>query len=281
MVGRYVHVTVGGTTYRTYFESNGEGIPLVCIHTAGGDSMQYRHLLADEALAKRYRVIAFDMPWHGRSLPPEGWWHTEYKLTRRFFLEFIIAFCEALDLVPSKTVLMGCSMGGYIMLDMAHEHPGRFGGLIALQPRAHETSWMATVKYLTQPEVNPNNFIRPMIRSLTASTSPETCRREVEWVYAKSGPGVLAGDFHLALDHDLREVLGNIDAKRCGLYVVGGDHDWSCTREHTRELADQIRNLTEIRIPDVGHFPPSEHPDAFMEAIAPVLAELEERLQGE
>ena len=70
IVGRYVHVDIDGEMHRIYFEENGAGIPLVCLHTAGSDARQWRHLLVDEAFAKNFRIIAFDMPWHGKSNPP-------------------------------------------------------------------------------------------------------------------------------------------------------------------------------------------------------------------
>ena len=73
IVGRYVHVDIDGEMHRIYFEENGAGIPLVCLHTAGSDGRQWRHLLADEVFAKHFRIIAFDMPWHGKSNPPAGW----------------------------------------------------------------------------------------------------------------------------------------------------------------------------------------------------------------
>ena len=38
MVGRYVHVEIDGTPHRIYFEEAGQGIPLVCLHTAGSDA---------------------------------------------------------------------------------------------------------------------------------------------------------------------------------------------------------------------------------------------------
>ena len=72
MIGRYVYVDIGGEMHRIYFEENGVGIPLVCLHTAGSDGRQWRHLLADEEFAKSFRIIAFDMPFHGRSLPTAG-----------------------------------------------------------------------------------------------------------------------------------------------------------------------------------------------------------------
>src|SRR6202000_2419516 len=48
IVGRYVHVDIAGVMHRIYFEENGSGIPLVCLHTAGSDNRQWRHLLCDE-----------------------------------------------------------------------------------------------------------------------------------------------------------------------------------------------------------------------------------------
>ena len=72
MVGRYLRMDIDGIAHRLYFEEAGQGIPLVCLHTAGADSRQYRHLLADSEITKRFRVLAFDMPWHGRRRPTAG-----------------------------------------------------------------------------------------------------------------------------------------------------------------------------------------------------------------
>ena len=66
IVGRYIHVDVLGETCRIYFEECGQGIPLLCLHTAGSDGRQFRHLLNDAGVTDRFRVIAFDMPWHGK-----------------------------------------------------------------------------------------------------------------------------------------------------------------------------------------------------------------------
>jgi pimeloyl-ACP methyl ester carboxylesterase len=81
MIGRYVRLEIDGVPHRVYFEEAGQGIPLVCLHTAGADSRQYRHLLADPEITRRFRVLAFDMPWHGKSTPPDGWEQGEYRLT--------------------------------------------------------------------------------------------------------------------------------------------------------------------------------------------------------
>ena len=68
--GRYLYLDVEGVEHRVYFEEAGEGIPLVCQHTAGSDGRQWRHLLEDKDITSRFRVIAVDLPFHGKSLPP-------------------------------------------------------------------------------------------------------------------------------------------------------------------------------------------------------------------
>ena len=81
IVGRYVRTEIGGRPHRLYFEEAGEGITLVCLHTEGADARQWRHLLNDPEVTQYFRVPAFDMPWHGKSNPPDGWHREEYKLT--------------------------------------------------------------------------------------------------------------------------------------------------------------------------------------------------------
>ena len=47
IVGRYTNLELLGKPHRVYIEEAGEGIPLVCLHTAGSDTRQYRALMND------------------------------------------------------------------------------------------------------------------------------------------------------------------------------------------------------------------------------------------
>ena len=47
IVGRYFTMDVAGEPCRIYVEEAGTGIPLVCLHTAGSDARQFRHLLTE------------------------------------------------------------------------------------------------------------------------------------------------------------------------------------------------------------------------------------------
>ena len=57
IVGRYCHLELSGRPHRLYVEEAGSGIPLVCLHTAGADGRQFRHLLNE--LARRGKTILY------------------------------------------------------------------------------------------------------------------------------------------------------------------------------------------------------------------------------
>ena len=106
MMGRYFTLNIGGDACRIYMEESGSGIPLLCLHTAGSDSRQFRHILSNPDITSRFRVITFDLPWHGKSNPPKGFREQDYKLTVDGYKQIINAVCSALDL--DAPVVMGC-----------------------------------------------------------------------------------------------------------------------------------------------------------------------------
>ena len=135
ITGRYMHLDLFGRPYRIYVEEAGEGTPLLCLHTAGSDGRQYRGLMNDERVTRNHRVIAFDMPWHGKSSPPAGWHDEEYQLTSAQYTTMILEISTALEL--DRPILIGCSIGGRIALHLALEHPEHFRAIIGLQAGAH------------------------------------------------------------------------------------------------------------------------------------------------
>jgi len=272
MVGRYVHVEIEGESNRIYFEENGAGIPLVCLHTAGSDGRQWRHLLADEEYTKDFRIIAFDMPWHGKSNPPAGWNGEEYRLTTARYTQTIRAFCKALLL--EKPVVMGCSIGGRIVLNLAIEHPREFRALIGLEAADFQAPWYDT-DWLNRPDVHGGEVCAALVSGLIAPQSPQSARSETLWCYKQGGPGVFKGDLYFyRVDGDLRGRVEGIDTTVCPLYLLTGEYDFSCTPDDTRRTAATIKGASVTTMEQLGHFPMSENPEQFRRYIAPVLTEI-------
>jgi pimeloyl-ACP methyl ester carboxylesterase len=272
IVGRYVHVELGGRPHRLYFEEAGQGIPLVCLHTAGADGRQFRHMMTDLAITAHFRVLAFDLPWHGKSTPPEGWQREEYRLTTHAYTEAIRVFCAALAL--EKPVVLGCSIGGRIVLNLAIEHGGEFRALIGLEAADFQQPWYDT-SWLHRPDIHGGEVCAGLVSGLMAPQSPEVARWETLWHYMQGGPGVFKGDLHFyRVDGDLRDRVQRIDTKRCPLYLLTGEYDFSCAPEDTLHTARQIVGAETVIMEKLGHFPMSENPAQFRRHILPVLEKI-------
>lgn len=268
-IGRYLHLDLLGKPHRLYVEEAGQGIPLLCLHTAGSDTRQYRGLLNDPKILRDFRVIAFDLPWHGKSSPPAGWQNTDYLLTSNDYTRIILEVADALEL--ERPVAMGCSIGGRIVLHLALEHPERFRALIGLQSGAHVDPYY-DLNWLHRPDVHGGEVCAGIISGLVGPLSPEAERWETLWHYMQGGPGIFKGDLHFYVqDGDIRGRVAEIDTKRCPLYLLSGEYDYSCTPENTLDLVRRIKGAEATIMKGMGHFPMSENPDSFLSYLRPIL----------
>ncbi len=272
ITGRYMTLDVWGAEHRLYWEEAGEGIPLLCLHTAGSDGRQYRELLNDEEITRHFRVIAFDMPWHGKSSPPEGWEIEEYQLTTRKYIDLILAVSKALEL--DRPVVMGCSIGGRIVLHLAREHPDAVRCVIGLQSAGMVNPYY-DIDWLYKADVHGAHVCTGMVSGLVAPNSPSQHRWETLWHYMQSGPGIFKGDLHFyTVEGDVMEHIAEIDTSRCPIYMLTGEYDFSCSPEMSRKTAAAIPGARLQIMKGMGHFPMSENPEAFREYLLPVLEEI-------
>jgi pimeloyl-ACP methyl ester carboxylesterase len=100
---------------KIYYEESGKGIPVVLLHHFFATASQWKTYGPE--LAKKYRVIAVDLPGHGRS---------DYMDTTKVFLhkkatEYIIGLIDFLKL--DSIYLIGASSGGSITLQIATVRP--------------------------------------------------------------------------------------------------------------------------------------------------------------
>lgn len=274
VMGKYVYVEVQGIEYRIYFEENGKGVPLVCQHTAGADGRQWRHVLNDEEITSRYRAIAPDLPYHGKSLPPESveWWKQEYRLTKSFFIDFHVEFNHALGL--DKPVFLGASMGGNLAPDLALERPDEYRAVIGLEACVHRKGFAAVPPWWRHPRISNDVKVATMM-SMMAPSSPEKYRRETAWEYNQSATPVFFGDlYYYYIDHDLTGKAQQIDTSRVSVYLLTGEYDPGISPEVSRPLAEQIKGAKFNEMKGLGHFAASENYDAFKKYLMPILDEI-------
>jgi pimeloyl-ACP methyl ester carboxylesterase len=260
IIGRYLPITLEGAAHRLFVEEAGRGHPLLCLHTAGADSRQYRHVMNDAAVTERFRVVAFDLPYHGRSNPPDGWWLKKYRLTTASYLAIIRAVWQALGL--ERPVIMGCSMGGAILLKVAAEYQEELSGIIALESTAYAPGRYN--EFLHHPAIHGGELCASYTYGLNSPKSPEASRRENWWYYSQSGPGVYQGDVYFySLDWDAREDLKRIDTNRCKVALLTGEYDYSCTPAMSEAVAAAVPGSRLSIMQGMGHFPMIENYPGF------------------
>lgn len=275
VTGHYVTIDVQGGEYRVFFLENGSGQPLVCQHTAGCHNHQWRDLLEDEEITSRYRVIAYDLARHGKSDPPDNqeWWTEEYRLSTDFYTEFIMAFCDALEL--EKPIFMGSSFGGNVALDLALRHPDRFAGVIPVEAADYAPGFF--LDWWQHSHANAAQVSASGVWDLMAPQSPDQERWRT-WFYYTQGSEAFRGDLHYySVDHDLRGRLSEIDTGRCPVVMLTGEYDYLTPPEEGRRTASEIPGAEFIEMAGIGHFPMSENYPVFKPYLQRALSTLQNK----
>ncbi|HWX09584.1 MAG TPA: alpha/beta hydrolase [Gaiellaceae bacterium] len=104
------HVEVNGA--QLWVEDTGKGPAVVFVHGGLGDSRLWKPQA--RALADRFRCIRFDLRFFGRSEAPGAAWSA---------VDDVVGLLDALGV--ERAALVGLSMGGGIVLDVAVAHPDR------------------------------------------------------------------------------------------------------------------------------------------------------------
>jgi pimeloyl-ACP methyl ester carboxylesterase len=268
---RYLHLELGGLDHRIYVEESGppDGVPLLCLHTAGADARQFRGVLNDGEVLNASRIVAFDLPYHGKSSPPAGWQLGTYHLTAAGYADTVLAVSDALEL--HRPIVMGCSIGGRLVLYLAADHPGQVGGVIGLQSGGHVDPYYDT-GYLNRPDVHGGLACAGIVSGLIGPDASEQDRWETLWHYMQGGPGIFQGDLHFyKVDGDVRDRLAAVDTERCPVFLLTGEYDYSCSPADTLEVANAIPGAQMTVMTGLGHFPMSEDYQNFRQYLLPTL----------
>ena len=106
---KFEHKTYSASGIKMHYITAGKGKPLLFLHGVLADAMIYSNML--KPFAKKYKIIAVDLPCFGKSGTPKEVWDF------RDYAAFLNRFIASLGI--KKLVVMGHSFGGGIAFCMA------------------------------------------------------------------------------------------------------------------------------------------------------------------
>ena len=189
----------------------GRGDPAVCLHTAGADGRQLRHLLNDAAI-----TAALSRPRLRHAVARQVDCRPTAGSARSIASPRAATSSSIRRLLPRAAAR---AAGGHGLLDRRQasccssriEHAAEFRALIGLESADHQQPWYDT-SWLHRPDVHGGEVCAALVSGLIAPQSPDVARAETLWMYKQGGPGVFKGDLHFyRVDGDLRGQVGRID----------------------------------------------------------------------
>ncbi len=261
---------------RMRYADLGKGEPaVVFVHGLGGNWQSWLENLPCTATERR--AIAMDLPGFGMSEVPAG------GISIPALVGWVNELCERLCL--GRVALVGNSMGGLIAAEMAIAYPHRVERLALVAAAGISTATLRRRPTLTAGALgalvgaltaarNREFIARPRLRHLALSTvvrHPSRLRPELlsEIVQGSGRPTVLPA-LEAILDYDIRHRLSRI---RCPTLLVWGSEDILVPVEDAEEFERLIPNTRTRVLPDTGHCPMLERPEAFNAMLMEFLGE--------
>ena len=231
---------------------------LLFIHGAGGNG----ELWEEQAgfFEGKHSAFRLDLPGHGRSESPgEESIHAYAKWVR---------LCSEKLFSRKPFVLVGHSMGGAIVLDLAHNPQEGLKGIVLVGSGAKLSVTRAIFQMLSE---NPEAFFETLDRFAFSSTAPGTLKERVVRLTRQCPPSVIFNDFKACDLFDMRDRLPEIALPSL---VLCGEEDQLTPVKYSRYLHEHMTSSRLVVIPHGGHMVMAEQPDPVNKAIQAFLEPL-------
>jgi len=241
--------------------------------------------LVFDGLAETASVMAFDRPAFGltsRPLPSKA---TGVSYTPEAQSDLVIALIKKLGF--SKAVLVGNSTGGTMALLTALRYPQHVEGLVLVDAMIYSGYATSEIPAFIKPAMKALTPLFSRLMKLLITRLYDRNLRSFWYkkerldgeILAAFRSDLMTGEWsrafwelflethHLRLDDQLKTI-------RQPSLVITGEHDITVNTKESIRLAGELPFAELVVIPDCGHLPQEEQPEAFIAAVRKFLKEL-------
>ncbi len=260
--------------FKVHYRLAGNGKPLVVLLHGSFLSIRSWRSVFDR-LAESVSIMAFDRPGFGltsRPLPSKA---TGVSYTPEAQSDLVIALMKKLGF--NKAVLVGNSTGGTMALLTALRYPQHVDGLVLAGAMIYSGYATSEVPAFMKPVMKAMTPIFSRLMKFLITRLYDRNIRGFWYNKERLGSDVLSafrsdlmiGDWsrafwelfiethHLRLDERLKTM------SKPSL-VITGEHDLTVKTEESIRLARELPDAELVVIPDCGHLPQEEQPEAFV-----------------
>jgi pimeloyl-ACP methyl ester carboxylesterase len=246
---------------RIAYESAGEGdLAIVFVHGWSCDRTYFQHQF--DAFAGRYQVVAIDLAGHGESSVGRE------NSTIALFGADVAAVVKKLDL--KRTVLVGHSMGGDVVVAAARLLKGRVAGLIwvddykDLGPPSPDAEIEA---FAAQFKADFPGMADKVVRSLFRPDADPKLVDRIARDMASAPPQVGVTSIESSFKH-ARDIPGALAELKLPVIAINADNGPTDMESLARH------GVKAVVMPGVGHFLMIEDPQRFNSLLATAIEEI-------
>lgn len=247
-------------------------VPILMLHALGTNFTQFEYVAP--VLANETRIIGVDLPGCGHSGKPRRPWR---------IADVTAAVLRVLDhLGLARVAVLGHSFGGRVALELALRHPHRVDGLLLLNS-AGLTRFPSLYQHIGPPLLRPNlvagliltsfRFVLRHIFSPQARKTPHA-QRFMHQVIDRYDPHYaweFAYHFCPLLPELVTDLIDELPRIKVPTQVVWGERDQLLRLRDVRAALSRLERCELTVLPEVGHMPTLEQPDAVIEAARRLL----------
>ncbi len=249
------------------YDDNGSGNPIVLVHGHPFDRSMWRPQI-DDLVKSDKRVVVPDLRGYGETEVRPG------VTTLSVFADDIIALVDLLGI--DRIVVVGLSMGGQIVMDIAARFTDRITAIVlaATFPDAETSdgrqSRMETADQLIREGMSgyADSNISKLLGPTTMTDRPDVVDHVRKMMLGAPPAGAAAALRGRALR---REYVSTLEALEVPVLIVVGCDDGFTSVADAERMHHSIANSELVVIDDTGHLPNLERPDIFNAALTAFL----------